>query len=116
MSLHERIGEFGTLMALGTRRGHVFRLIITESALLGLVGGLTGAALGVFLAWAISAVGIPMPPLPNAEIGYTARIQITLLLIVSGFAVGCVATTVAALLPAARVSRTPVVEALRSNI
>jgi putative ABC transport system permease protein len=116
MSVNERLGEFGTLQATGSHRSHVFGLVVTETVLLGFIGGIAGAVLGVLLASAISATGIPMPPPPNANVGYTARIHITPSLIVVGFAIGFISAILAGLWPAARVSRTPVVEALRANI
>jgi putative ABC transport system permease protein len=116
MTMFERVGEFGTMMALGNRSGQVFGLILTESTLLGLIGGALGVFLGVVLALAISTVGIPMPPPPNANLGYTARVQITGSALVTSFAVGFVATVMASILPARRVTRTPVAEALRQNI
>ncbi len=115
MSVFERVGEFGTMMSLGNRSGRVFNLILTESVLLGLIGGSLGVALGVALGQAISAIGIPMPPPPNANIGYTAHIQIIPSTLLMSFAVGFLATVMAAILPAGRVSRTPVVDALRQN-
>ncbi len=69
MSIFERTGEFGTMMAFGNRSSQVFRLIVVESVLLGVIGSCFGLALGVALALAISAVGIPMPPPPNANRG-----------------------------------------------
>jgi putative ABC transport system permease protein len=116
MSVHERMGEFGTLMATGNRRRQVFGLITTECVLLGLMGGVIGTAVGFILGWIVSSIGISMPPPPNAEFGYTARIQLTPLLAAKGFAVGFLATAAAGVLPAFRVARTPVVEALRANI
>ena len=62
MSAVERVGEFGTMMALGNRRIDVFRLVITENVLIGVIGSSTGLLIGVVLAWVISAIGIPMPP------------------------------------------------------
>jgi putative ABC transport system permease protein len=115
MSIFERIGEFGTLMALGSRSGDVFRLVLVENALLGLLGGLLGAILGVALAWAISAIGIPMPPPPNSNSGYTAIIRVEALTVTSAILIGFIATSLAALLPARRVSRIAVVTALRHN-
>ena len=76
MGVLERVGEFGTMMALGNRSGLVLRLVLTENVLLGLFGATLGLVLGIFLAWAISAIGIPMPPPPNANRGYTAHILI----------------------------------------
>lgn len=116
MGVFERVGEFGTMMALGNRRAHVFRLIVTENVLLGLIGGVAGVALGVVLALAISAIGIPMPPPPNANIGYTAYIRIVPAELAAAFAVGFAATVTACLLPARRITRIPVVDALRQNV
>ena len=116
MSVFERIGEFGTMMALGDRGSTIFRLVLTESALLGSIGAALGVALGIALALAISAVGIPMPPPPNGNLGYTASIRIVPMVLAMAFAVGFGATTLAALLPAYRVSRIAVADALRANV
>ncbi|MCP5246719.1 MAG: ABC transporter permease [Burkholderiales bacterium] len=116
MSIFERTGEFGTMLALGNRSGQVFNLIFCESLLLGLIGSGCGVLCGVVLALIISAVGIPMPPPPNADIGYIAQIQIVPSVLVLAFAVGLLATILAAVLPARQVSRTNIVDALRQNI
>ena len=116
MNVFERVGEFGTMMSLGNRSHHVFRLILTESALLGFIGGGIGVILGVVLALVISSIGIPMPPPPHASLGYTARIQIVPAALAVSFAIGFVATVLAAVLPARRVSSTPIVQALRQAI
>ncbi|WP_269070468.1 ABC transporter permease [Halobacterium sp. KA-4] len=52
MSTIERRGEIGVLRAVGIRRGEVLRMILTEAAFLGTLGGLIGAlcSLGVGLA------------------------------------------------------------------
>ena len=49
MSTIERRGEIGVLRAVGIRRGEVLRMILTEAAFLGVIGGLLGAlvSLGV---------------------------------------------------------------------
>ena len=57
-----------------------------------------------------------MPPPPNANLAYTARIQVSPDDVVMAFVIGLLAPILAALFPARRVSRTPLVEALRSNI
>jgi putative ABC transport system permease protein len=116
MTVFERAGEFGTMRALGNRNVDVFALIMTENALLGAVGGAVGVVVGVLLALAISAVGIPMPPPPNADIGYTAQIRVVPAVVAGAFAVGLLATLLAAIAPALRVARTPVVDALRQNV
>ncbi|MEP6656015.1 MAG: ABC transporter permease [Betaproteobacteria bacterium] len=116
MSVFERTGEFGTMMALGNRKRDIVGLVLTESALLGLIGSVVGIALGAVLALVISAVGIPMPPPPNANLGYRAFIRLVPEVIALAAGVGFMATVAAALLPAIRVSRVPVAEALRANI
>ena len=115
MSIFERTGEFGTMMALGNRSSQIFRLIMVESILLGVIGVGLGLGLGIALALVISAIGIPMPPPPNANMGYTAHIQIVPSVLLMSCVIGIVATIMAAILPARHVSRTPVVEALRQN-
>lgn len=115
MAVFERMGEFGTMMALGNRSSDVFRLILTENLLLGMVGGSLGIGVGIALALIISAIGIPMPPPPNSNLGYTAHIQIIPSVLLISSAIGVSATVLAAILPARHVSRTPVVKALRQN-
>ncbi len=116
MSVFERQGEFGTMQALGNRSGDLVRLIITESAIIGLAGALLGILLGVLAALAISAIGIPMPPPPNANLGYTAYIRIVPFNLLTSGLVGFVGTVLASIVPAFKVTRMPVVDALRQNI
>ena len=82
--------------------------------LLGLLGAVAGVALGAVAALAISKIGIPMPPPPNANVGYVARIRLDAGIIGLAALVGLIAPVLAALWAAARVSRVPVVDALRS--
>jgi putative ABC transport system permease protein len=116
MSTYERLGEFGTMRALGNRSSDVVNLLLVESIVLGLVGATAGTLLGIVAALAISAVGIPMPPPPNATVGYTALIRVAPLTVLTAFVVGVVATVLASILPAYRVSRVEVVDALRQNV
>lgn len=116
MSIFERVGEFGTMMSLGNRGSQVSKLILTESILLGLIGSSMGLVLGILLALGISAIGIPMPPPPNANVGYIARIELAPSTLANSCLIGFIATVLAAILPARRVSRTPIVDALRQNI
>ncbi|MBE7526959.1 MAG: ABC transporter permease [Burkholderiales bacterium] len=116
MSIFERAGEFGTMMALGNRSSHIFWLIVSENCLLGLIGGSLGVGGGTLLALIISAIGVPMPPPPNADLGYTAHIEIVPSVLLLALNTGFIATVLASILPARHVSRIPVVDALRQNI
>jgi putative ABC transport system permease protein len=68
------------------------------------------------LALVISAVGIPMPPPPNADLAYVAHIRLVPSVVAGAFVVGVVATVAASLWPATRVKHIPVVDALRENV
>ncbi len=116
MAAHERVGEFGTLRALGQRSRDIRRLMLFENVILGFLGASLGVTAGVGLAWFISRVGIPMPAPPNANTGYTAYVRIVPFVIGVAFMVGVVATVLSSLLPAAKVSRVPIAAALRENI
>ena len=113
MSVLERAGEFGTMRALGNKRWDVIRLVVMEAVLMGLIGAIIGAILGASLAWVISTVGIPMPPPPNSNLGYMAHIRLAPSIAGGAFLVGAIATVLASVPAALRVSKLPIVEALR---
>lgn len=116
MTVFERTGEFGTMRALGNRGRDVFLLVILENALLGITGAVAGLFVGVLLALIISAIGIPMPPPPNADIGYVARIRVVPAVAAAAVFVGVFATILASILPALKMARGSVVDALRQNV
>lgn len=116
MTIFERTREFGTVMALGTRPGTVFRSVMTESLVLAIIGSVGGMVLGCVLALLISAIGIPMPPPPNANLGYTAMIRIVPGEVALSGAIGFIATCLAAIRPARQASKMDVVEALRHGL
>ena len=58
MSVLERVREFGLLGALGLGPGRIARLVIIESAVLGIVFISTGIALGLIIHWAMSVWGL----------------------------------------------------------
>lgn len=115
MSVLERTSEIGTLMAVGLRRNRIVRLFMSEGLLLGLLGGGVGTLLGYLLAGAISSIGIPMPPAPGMDTGFTAEIRTTARLLVDGFMLAVLATVLASLYPAWKASRLEIVDALRHS-
>jgi putative ABC transport system permease protein len=116
MTLFERASEFGIIRALGRRSRDVFGLAVLETSLLGAVGAVLGVVLGISLALAISAIGIPMPPPPNSEAGFLAGIRIVPLTVLTALALGVLSSIAASLLPARKVARMPVVESLRRSV
>jgi ABC-type lipoprotein release transport system permease subunit len=61
MSLFERVREFGVLMAIGARPRWIVRLVLIESALLGLVGTSLGIVLGAALIGHFGRSGLRLP-------------------------------------------------------
>lgn len=113
MTVFERTAEFGTMRVLGNRGAQVFQLILIEALLLGVAGALIGIAVAVIAALSISAIGIPMPPPPNMESGYTAQIALTWRAIAEAFAIGVVSAVLASIVPALRFLRIPLPDTLR---
>jgi putative ABC transport system permease protein len=115
MSLMERTWEFGTMRALGNRNRTIAGLILGEVGILGLLGASLGLGLGISLALIISGIGIPMPPPPNADLSYDAYIRIVPEVLLESWLIGLGATLLAALYPAWRFTRIPIIDALRTR-
>lgn len=116
MTVFERTAEFGTMRVLGNRGSQVVQLIVIEALLLGVIGAVVGIVIALVAALLISAVGIPMPPPPNMESGYTARIAVTVRALGEAFAIGAVSAVFASLIPAWRFLRIPLPDTLRRAI
>jgi putative ABC transport system permease protein len=80
LSVRERAAEFGLRRAVGARRRHIIAHVVSESAILGLIGGLAGASLGVamviLLAWTRDWVPViaPLTVLPAPLAGAAAGV------------------------------------------
>ena len=113
MSVMERTSEIGTLMAIGYRQRKVMQLFVSEGFVIGVAGGLAGVVLGDLLGKLISLIGIPMPPAPGMDQGFTAAIRMTWGLLLGGFLIAVVSAVLASLYPAWKASRLEIVDALR---
>lgn len=116
MNVLERTGEIGTLLAIGFKRKKILRMFAIEGFLLGLIGASLGLAIGYGLAELISAIGIPMPPPPGMEEGYTGEIRLTSHVMINSFLIPFVTAALAGLYPAWKASRLHIINALRHNI
>lgn len=114
MAVIQRIGEVGTMMAMGTRRRSILVMFVTEGLVLGLIGVGIGVIVGSGLALLISAIGVPMPPGPGMTWGYDAGIQLSAGNIGNAAAIAILTTGLASLYPAWKASRLEIVDALRS--
>ncbi|WP_301101799.1 FtsX-like permease family protein [Propionivibrio sp.] len=115
MSVLERTTEIGTSLAIGQRRNKILSMFITEGALIGFFGGLSGIALGYVLAQGVNALGIPMPPPPGMTHGFAAMVLISPQLVIDALILALVSTLLASVIPAWKASRMAIVDALRHN-
>ena len=115
MSVLERTGEIGTLMAIGLNRWNIMYLFVNEGLMLGVIGGALGVAIGTFLATVISAVGIPMPPPPGMDVGYTGEILLSWQLVGGTMALAVLTALLGSLYPAWKASNMKIVDSLRYN-
>ena len=53
-----RYGEVGVRLAMGETKGHVYRSLIIESVLIGVIGSVIGAAIGLSLSYWMQNNGI----------------------------------------------------------
>lgn len=104
MGVFERTREFGTLRAIGARPGFVRELVLTESLLLSLVGGVGGLLLGLVGIWGVNLYTQNLAGFDAAAL--TPRL--TVLALVISLLLGLVA----GLLPARSASRLSINEAL----
>jgi len=108
----ERTQEVGTLRALGTSRGEVFRLFLTESAWLAITGSAVGIAAGVGLSLVFNALQIEWLP-PGTVEPSVLRAQVHASVALLPFAVGVGATLASSVFPSVRAARLRIVDALR---
>ena len=53
-----RYGEFGLRLAIGESKHEVYRTIVGESVLIGVLGSIIGVAIGLLISWYLSVYGI----------------------------------------------------------
>lgn len=106
LSVHERRREIGLLRAVGTSRRQVSAMVILESVLIAILGGLVGIAIGVaygaLLQKALSSQGVSTLAVPYGQLGW-----FVLAAVAGGF--------VAALWPATSAARMNVLRAIASE-
>ncbi len=110
----ERTVEIGTLRAIGLRQAGIRNLFVTEGALIGVSGALLGVALAFGIAALVNALNIPwIPPSTVEPVPLTIRVAGETSMIV-GTTIGIIVIAVAsAWWPAYRAAKLNVVEALR---
>ncbi|HEX7796759.1 MAG TPA: FtsX-like permease family protein [Vicinamibacterales bacterium] len=114
MSVIERTGEIGTTRAMGVRRQGIRKQFLVEGSLLGAIGATAGVVLAQIVAYAVNHLGLTWTP-PNAGAPVPLRLYTngSYALIALTWMGLLVVSALAALIPANRAARMPVVDALR---
>jgi len=118
MSVLERTHEFGIVMSLGLTPGRLGRLVLLETAIMGVLGLLLGALLGGLLTYYFSINGFSYPGMEEmtAKFHLPSRFypQISVPSLLIGPAVVFLFTILAAVYPALRLHHLHPVEAMRA--
>ena len=118
MSVLERTHEFGIVMSLGLTPGRLGRLVLLETAIMGLLGLVLGAILGGLVTYWFSVNGFAYPGMEElaAKFNLPSRFfpQVSPITLLLGPAVVFLFTILAALYPALRLHRLHPVEAMRA--
>ncbi len=117
MSVLERTHEFGIVMALGLRPGRLGRLVVLETAMMGVIGAILGIIAGAILTSWFTTNGLAFPGMDEmaARFNLPARMypEISALTLLAGPAIVFAFTMFAAIYPAVRLRWQNPVDAMR---
>lgn len=95
MSGIRRYGELGVRLAIGESKGHVYRSLLAESLLIGMVGSITGTAMGLGFSYYLQEVGLDISSMMKGSrvlMANIMRAKITPVSYYIGFVPGLLAT------------------------
>ncbi len=117
MSVLERTREFGIVMALGLKPGRLGRLVMLETAMMGLIGTVIGIVAGAIVTSWFTTNGLAFPGMDemSARFNLPARMypQINPLTLLAGPSIVFMFTMLAAIYPAVRLRWQNPVDAMR---
>jgi putative ABC transport system permease protein len=113
MSVMERTRLIGILKSLGSKNSEIMKLFLTESGIIGFMGGLMGIFLGLIFVGIISGAGLNLMGTRTAA--STSVAVVTPELIIFALVFSTVIGIVSGLIPARKAARLQVVEAMRSE-
>lgn len=123
MATFERVREFGMLLALGSRPARIVRMVLLESLVLGVTGGLLGTGLGVAVVLVTHRTGVDFARLTSggpSEVAFmgmnmsmTIAPSLSAAHVVQGFLAVAVTSVLASAWPAARAARLEAARAMR---
>ena len=102
----ERAQEIGMLRSIGLTRGQTLIMILAESLLMGLIGGVLGLAFGLLLTriflWSMTAMS-----------GYKIEFMLPVQAVAAGLLIALVVSQLAAIFPARRAARTRILDVIQ---
>jgi putative ABC transport system permease protein len=114
MSVMERTRLIGILKSIGTRNSEIMKLFLTESGIIGLMGGLLGVFLGFIVVGVMSSIGINI--MGMGRMGTSTSVAIvTPELVLFALLFSTIIGIVSGLIPARKAASLQVVEAMRSE-
>jgi putative ABC transport system permease protein len=114
MSIYERIGELGTMRALGDQSSEVLSLLLLEGFMLGAIGSLIGVPLASLLSRIVTGLNIPLM-MPGASLPLSVHLSPKGGDYVEAAIVLCITCLVSSFWPAFKSVRMNIVDALRAN-
>jgi len=96
-----RYGEFGLRLAIGENKHEIYRSLVGEALLVGLIGSVIGTTLGLLCAWPMQVYGIDarnMMRNSNMMMPSIIRAQISATTYYIGFVPGVISTVIGAML------------------
>jgi len=115
MSVMERTRLIGILKSIGTKNSEIMKLFLTESGIIGFMGGLLGIFLGFIVVGIISNVGINIMGMGRMTGVNTSVAIVTPELIIFALLFSTVIGIISGLIPARKAANLQVVEAMRSE-
>ena len=107
MTVNEKIKEIAILKAMGFSGGDVIEIFLTQSVVIGFLGGVVGLGLGNVIVRIVDNVPFEIGPLTTLPVSYSPSDYFM------AFAFGIIITFLAGYLPARKASKIDPVEILR---
>ncbi len=106
MNVVERAQEIGMLRSIGLTRGQTLVMILAESLLMGLIGGVLGLGFGLLLTriflWSMTALS-----------GYSVTFVLPIQAVLAGLLIALFVSQLAAIFPARRAARTRILDVIQ---
>ncbi|TAL68289.1 MAG: ABC transporter permease [Bacteroidetes bacterium] len=117
MSVFERVNEIGVLMSIGMKNSAIFRMIVLEAFMLGLVGTVVGFIVGILIYLPLSHNGINLgiysESMSSMGLNNIIYPELNLMVIINSLVVMPLATAVGAFYPARKAIKLQPTDAMR---